>query len=117
MNSKVEMMETTIPNGRTVRIQDGKGLDLQVVTGCLWVTYEHHTEDMVVDAGHTLRVSRDGLTLIHAFGEVQLRIAYAAEAGAPTLTLGGGYREFASSVAGAMVAAWVRAVGTRFSAG
>src|SRR5215510_13832206 len=40
MTSKVEMMETMIPKGHTIRIQDGKGLDLTVVTGSLWVTYE-----------------------------------------------------------------------------
>lgn len=117
MNSKVEMMETRIPKGRTLHMQDGQGLDLQVVSGCLWVTYEHDTEDMVVEAGDTLHVSRNGLTLVHAFQEVQLRIAYPREAGAPTLTLGGGYREFASSVAGSMVAEWLRAVSARFSAG
>ena len=93
MTSQVDTMETTIPKGRTLRIQDGKGLDLQVVGGCLWVTYEHDTVDMVLDAGDTFRVSRNGLTLVHALKEVQLRIAYPVEAGAPSLTLGGGYRE------------------------
>ena len=57
MTSKVEMMETTIPKGRTVRIQDGKGLDLTVVTGSLWVTYEHDTKDFVLQPGR--RVPRE----------------------------------------------------------
>jgi hypothetical protein len=29
MNSKADTMETTIPKGRTLRILDGKGLDLR----------------------------------------------------------------------------------------
>src|SRR5262245_30268670 len=98
MNTKTDAMETTIPKGRTLRIQDGKGFDLQVITGCLWVTCEGDIADTVVDAGGSFRVSRDGLTLVHALKGVQLRIAYPVEAGAPRLTLGGGYREFGTGV-------------------
>ena len=93
MTSKVDMMETKIPKGRTVRIQDGKGLDLTVVAGSLWVTYEDDINDFVLRPGEAFHVSRNGLTLIHAFREVQLRIAYPADAAAPSLTFGGGYRE------------------------
>ena len=92
MNSKTEMMQTAIPKGRTVRIQDGKGLELTVATGTLWVTYENDTEDFVLSQSETFRVSRNGITLVHAFRDVQLRIAYPAEVGVPSLTFGGGYR-------------------------
>src|SRR5262245_23494315 len=98
MTNKVEMMETTIPKGRTLRIQDGKGLDLTVVLGSLWVTHEGDIDDFVLRPGEAFHVSRNGLTLVHAFSEVKLRIAYPAEAAAPSLTLGGGYREFGASV-------------------
>jgi len=114
MTSKVEMMETTIPKGHTVRIQDGKGLDLTVVAGSLWVTCEHDIEDFVLDSGDAFRVNRNGLTLIHAFRQVQLRIAYPAGAGAPNLTFGGGYREVGASVMRSMVAEWLRGIRGRF---
>lgn len=117
MTSQVDAMETTIPKGRTLRIQDGMGLDLQVAGGCLWATYEHDTVDTVLEAGETFRVRRNGLTLVHALKEVQLRVAYPVEAGAPTLTLGGGYREFASSVGRSLVAEWLRGVHGRIAAG
>lgn len=115
MNSKTETMETTIPKGRTVRIQDGKGLALTVVTGSLWVTYENDTDDFVLSSSDTFRVSRNGLTLVHAFREVQLRIAYPVEAGVPSLTFGGGYREFGSSVMRSTVAEWLRGIRARFA--
>jgi hypothetical protein len=117
MNNKVDMMETKIPKGRTLRIRDGKGVDLTVAGGCLWVAYEHDATDTVLDAGDTLRLSRDGLTLVHAPKEVQLRIAYPVEAGAPSLTLGGGYREFVSSVARSIFAEWLRGIRGRIAAG
>ena len=115
MNSKVETMDTTLPKGRTLRIQDGKGVDLTVVAGCLWVAYEHDTDDRVLDGSEMFHVSRDGLTLVHALKEVRLRIAYPAEAGAPSLTLGGGYRELGGGVARAMFAEWLRAIRGRIA--
>jgi len=117
MNSKTEMMQTAIPKGRTVRIQDGKGLELTAVTGTLWVTYENDTEDFVLSPSETFRVSRNGLTLVHAFRDVQLRIVFPAEAGVPSLTFGGGYREFGSSVMRSMVAEWLRGIRGRIAAG
>jgi hypothetical protein len=111
MESKRATMETRIPKGRTLRIQDGKGLELSVVAGCVWVKSEHEAEDTALDPSDTLRVSRNGLMLVHAMKEVQLRIAY--EAGAPSLTLGGGYREFAASVARSMLAEWLRGIRRR----
>ncbi len=106
MERMLDVMETTIPRGRTLRIQDGQGFDLEVVTGCLWITQEGDTEDKVLDACDTFRVSRDGVTLVHAFKEVQLRIGYPAAAGAPSVTLGGGYRDVGASVVRTMLAEW-----------
>ncbi|HLB13959.1 MAG TPA: DUF2917 domain-containing protein [Burkholderiales bacterium] len=104
MESMLDVMETTIPRGRTLRIRDGKGFSLKVVAGCLWVTQDGDTEDAVLDAGETFRVSGDGVTLVHAFKEVRLRIGYPTEAGAPSVTLGGGYREVGASVVRTMLA-------------
>ena len=110
MESTLQVIETTIPKGRTLRIEAGKGFDLQVVAGCLWVTQEDDIADHVVGVAETFHVNRDGKTLAHAFKEVQLRIAYPAEAGTPTFTLGGGYREVGASVVRTMVAEWMRGI-------
>jgi hypothetical protein len=116
MSTKVDMMETTIRKGRTLHIQNGKDLDLTVVTGSLWVTYEHDTEDTVFEATDTFRVAKNGLTLAHALKDVQLRIAYPVEAGAPSLTLGGGYRDVGASVVQAMFAESMRKIRERIAA-
>ena len=117
MESMLDVMETTIPRGRTLRIQDGKGFDLEAVAGCLWVTQEGDTADAVLDAGETFRVSRDGSTLVHAFKEVRLRIGYSAEAGAPSVTLRGGYREVGASVVRTMFAGWLQEIRGWIAAG
>jgi hypothetical protein len=107
MERAIEMMETTIPQGRTLHIQDGKSFELKVVAGCLWVTQEHDREDKVLEAGETFRVTRNGLTLAHACKDVRLEIASSAQAGMPTLTLGGGYRDFGAGVWRGVVAEWL----------
>jgi hypothetical protein len=116
MERTIEMMETTIPQGRTVHIQDGKSFELKVVAGCLWITQENDTEDKVLEAGETFRVTRNGLTLAHACKDVRLQIACSAQAGMPTLTLGGGYRDFGANVVAAIFAAWMRGMRDRFAA-
>lgn len=116
MERTAKTMETMIPKGRTLRIQDGKGLELKVVSGSLWVTYEDDTDDIVVDACDTFRVSRNGLTLAHAFKDVRLAIACPAEAGAPSLTLGGGYREVGASVVSTIFGEWMREIRDWFEA-
>ena len=115
MARTTETMEATIPQGRTLRIQNAKGVELRPVQGRIWVTYEGETIDTVVEARSKLRVTRDGLTLVHAFEETRLGIAYPADAGVPSMTFGGGYREVGSSIIAAMFAEWVRGMRARFA--
>jgi Protein of unknown function (DUF2917) len=113
METKFDVMETTIPKGRTLQIQDGKNFEVRVVAGQLWITQERDTADYVLDPCETFRVSRNGRTLLHALKGAQLQIAYPTEAGMPSLTLAGGYREVAWSVARAMLAEWLRDIRDR----
>jgi hypothetical protein len=117
MQRAIEMMETKIPQGRTLHIQDCRSFELKVVAGCLWVTQEHDREDRVLGAGETFRVTRNGLTLAHAFEDVRLEIAASAQAGMPTLTLGGGYRDFGAGVWRGVVAEWLGSARAWIAAG
>jgi hypothetical protein len=118
MERMLETLETTIPLGRTLRIQDGKGISLQVVSGCLWITQgEEDPDDNVVGACESFRVSGDGLTLVHAAKETRVRIVSASRAGIPTLTLGGGYREYGAGVVRSIFAEWAAGIRGWFVAG
>lgn len=109
MERRLDAMETTIPRGRTLRIDDSKGLKSRVVTCDVWITQDHGTSDLVLGATDTFRVSRDGRTRVYAPKEARLRIACPIEGDIPGPTLGGGYREFGTSVAREVVAEWVQA--------
>ena len=115
MERMIDVIETTIPKGRTLRIQGGKQLELRVVTGSLWVTQQGDPEDIVLGTADSHRIDRDGVTLVHAFDSVRLQIAHAS-GGVPSVTVGGGYRAVGSSVLAAMVAAWARALRNRIAA-
>jgi hypothetical protein len=71
---------------------------------------------MVFEATDTFRVAKNGLTLALAVKDVRLRVAYPVEAGAPTFSLGGGYRDVGASVLRAMLAQSLRAMHERIAA-
>ena len=114
MERSFDAIEMTIPESRTLRIQDAKDVALQPVDGCVWVTYEDDIMDVVVEAGDALRVARNGVTLVHAFKAARVRIAYPADAGAPSMTFGGGYRAIGTRILAGMLSGWVRALRDRF---
>lgn len=115
MDRTIETMELTLPPCQTLRIQDGDCIELQALAGCLWVTYENDGADRVVEAGDTLRIARTGRTLVHGFEASQVRITFPANAGAPSMTFGGGYREVGTRIVAAMLADWLRGMRERFA--
>jgi hypothetical protein len=95
-------MEVRIPKRRTLRIRDAKGGLVKVCEGCLWITQEKDTADKVLEAGDALRLERNGLALGYAFRETRLVVAISAPGAVFSLTLGGGYREYAWGVWGSV---------------
>jgi hypothetical protein len=49
-----------------LQIHDGEGLAVKCVRGVLWVTQSNDTDDIIVRAGETFVLDRDGLALISA---------------------------------------------------
>ena len=53
---------------RVACIKDGRGLELCVEHGLVWLTQDGSTEDVLLEPGDSFRIARDGLTLISACG-------------------------------------------------
>lgn len=49
-----------------LHIHDGAGLAVKCVRGVLWITQSNDTDDIIVRAGETFVLDRDGLALISA---------------------------------------------------
>ena len=59
---------------QTVSLPDVRGATLRVARGTLWITQQDDTQDIVLRAGDTWTVERNGLTIMEAQGDVSLRV-------------------------------------------
>jgi hypothetical protein len=116
MERHVDVLETSIPKGRVLCLENAKGSDICVTSGCLWVTQENDTADYVLNPCQSFRVSRDGTTVAHALQSVSLRIGYRAAVATPSLLLGGRRARSGENLRSAF-GAWFRSIRGRFLQG
>ena len=55
-----------LAQGELVRLDGARGTTIRVTRGMLWITLEDDVRDVVLAAGDTFTVDRDGLTLVEA---------------------------------------------------
>jgi hypothetical protein len=65
----------TLGEGNLLRVMDGQGLLVSVAHGVVWITQEGDAQDIVLDAGDSFRLVRDGLTLVHALQPSRLTLS------------------------------------------
>ena len=59
-------MDLAMHRGAMLKIQDGRGVVVEVKRGMLWLTQEGDTRDVYIGAGDWLRLDSDGLTIANA---------------------------------------------------
>ncbi len=52
--------------GKPMRIDDGRGVEVSVVYGSVWITQHDDPKDICLGAGESFRIDRSGATLIDA---------------------------------------------------
>ena len=55
-----------LSQGELIQLDGARGTTLRVTSGMLWITLEDDVRDVVLAAGDTFTVDRDGLTLVEA---------------------------------------------------
>jgi hypothetical protein len=103
--SRAAAMEMTVRRGDTLCIDDAQGCDITASSGCLWITQQDDTSDYVVGPYQVFHVDRNGKTLIHAFRQASVHIAYRAEPGrrhSPTPSADPAYHVFGTGIAPAV---------------
>jgi hypothetical protein len=55
-----------ITRGSYLRVEDGRGMEVSLVYGSLWITQQQDPNDNCLDAGESFRVDRDGVTFVYA---------------------------------------------------
>ena len=65
-----------------LRLEDAAGVVIECQRGLLWITQEADERDIVLHAGDSVPLSRDGLTLVEAIEPATLTLAgYRADFG------------------------------------
>jgi len=52
--------------GKLLRVEDGRGIEVAVVYGSVWITQHRDPNDICLGTGESFRIDRDGATVIDA---------------------------------------------------
>lgn len=72
---------TFLPRLGTLVLDNAKGTVIAVDRGCLWVTLERDTRDVILVGGMRFAIDRDGRTVITAEADSRLRLLKTRSAG------------------------------------
>lgn len=67
--------------GNMVRIEDGRGMMVRVVSGSVWITEEGDPRDRFVTAGRYVRIVSSGVTLLSATSRSSIALSSPYEHG------------------------------------
>ena len=74
MKIELEPGALRLARGQTVKVMDALGSTICCKEGCVWITEENVPKDVVLEAGHCYQLRREGLALVHAFGDATLAL-------------------------------------------
>jgi hypothetical protein len=70
--------QTSLDKHGTVAFLDAQDLDIELLSGGLWITQDGDREDYVLGPRETFHVRRQGATVVHALKDSSIRVAYHA---------------------------------------
>lgn len=68
--------QTLLDKSGTVVFNDVQDLEVELVSGSLWITQDADIQDYVLGPGQRFRVRRQGATVLHALQESSIQVAY-----------------------------------------
>jgi len=71
MNADLKLPAITLHHGEAHRIEAGKGLLVQCLSGTLWLTQDNDPRDIVLEPGEETTIERDDLSLVYALSDAQ----------------------------------------------
>lgn len=81
MNSKRIVVE--LERGGLLPLHDGAGATLACLDGDLWITQEHDAQDVLLRAGESLRLERNGRTVVQALSASRVAVEAPPASGWP----------------------------------
>lgn len=74
MNMVIHDSALVLDRRQTVELIDAAGVTAALLKGCLWITMDGDRRDIVLGAGESWTVERNGRTLLHAEAASTVRI-------------------------------------------
>ena len=71
MNNDLTLPSIALHHGEAHRIDDGRGLRVQCLTGTVWLTQDGDRRDIVLEAGDGASIERDGLSIVTALSDAR----------------------------------------------
>jgi hypothetical protein len=63
----IEQASIGIARREALRIDDGRGIEVAVVYGSVWITQHRDNMDVCLESGKSFQIDRDGATIVDAF--------------------------------------------------
>jgi uncharacterized protein YjiS (DUF1127 family) len=116
---KLHYLDRALPERRVLKLKGARGARVVCVAGDVWITEDGRYDDVVLAAGESAMLERDGMAMITPFGSADVEIVCPATTGLPgdTESLEGHLRAarrlraLALATLPAGVIAWVRGRG------
>jgi hypothetical protein len=72
LNSAESLFE--LASDQQTKLHDACGWTVRAVCGTVWITQDHDRRDIVLEAGDTFEIDRDGVALITPIGKARMAI-------------------------------------------
>lgn len=76
MNTDLKLPAISLRHGDAHRIDAGKGLWVQCLTGTLWLTQDNDPRDIVLEPGDGATIERDGLSIVSALSDARFLLLH-----------------------------------------
>ena len=76
MNTDLKLPSIFLRHGEARRIEAGKGLRVQCLTGTLWLTQDNDRRDFVLEAGDGAVIESDGPSVLTGLSDAQYVLLY-----------------------------------------
>lgn len=99
---------TDLPQGATLRIEEGRAHVIDVFEGQVWLTQDGDVRDLFLEAGESFTVEGHGLTLLQALRDSRVLVSERAEGALPRPMNAFALHRWARAQRDAALAAWIR---------
>jgi len=75
MNIRFAQGRMQLPRHQHLEVVDGRGTSMQCLLGSIWITQDGDPRDVVLAAGESFTVERNGVTIVYATADAEVSLS------------------------------------------